>query len=272
MRKKKYACEDCINKKFTINGVFNKCFRDSYSESFVLSMVLYFNRILKTFKKVDAYFVLTEFSRNKLLNSQLNFEEEKIIIKPNFVHVENGGMGNKINGYLYVGRLSLEKGILVAIKCAIDFGINLTIIGDGPLKKDVESIVREHKNILYLGKLKHSEVLNYIKNATSIIVPSLCYEGLPTNILEAYALKTLVFCSNLGNLNSIIRDNETGVLFNVGDEKDLYSKIKLIESNTTLKEKILKNAYSEYNQKYNREYVYEILRRTYANAIKKNRK
>ena len=57
-------------------------------------------------------------------------------------------------------------------------------------------------------------------------MPSLCYENSPTIIIEAKNLGVQVIASNLGGVPEIVGQND--ILFNPGDERDLFTKINNI--------------------------------------------
>lgn len=67
--------------------------------------------------------------------------------------------------------------------------------------------------------------------------------------LEAMARKNIVFCHNSGGPKLIIENNQTGFLFN--NEKDLIEKIKNLEKNQKLKEKIGHQAFIFVKKRYN---------------------
>ena len=64
-----------------------------------------------------------------------------------------------------------------------------------------------------------------VVDADLVVVPSLCYEGLPTNILEAFMLERPCLVSDLGALPSIVKDGLTGWTFKAGDAEDLIRVI-----------------------------------------------
>jgi glycosyltransferase involved in cell wall biosynthesis len=103
------VCEDCIGQPFPWPGIVHSCYRGSAMQTGAVALMTTVHRALGTFlKQVDLFLVLSEFARQKFLAS--GFPPDKLVVKPNFV-VDPGFVGQGGTDYLYVGRLSPEKGI-----------------------------------------------------------------------------------------------------------------------------------------------------------------
>ncbi|WP_024791790.1 hypothetical protein [Lebetimonas sp. JS138] len=80
-------------------------------------MVTNIHKYIKTWhSKVDKFITLTNFQKNKFLSSNMNISEEKFLVKSNFVDDFGNGYKNRENYFVYVGRLSIEKGIITMLK------------------------------------------------------------------------------------------------------------------------------------------------------------
>jgi len=177
-----------------------------------------------TYKTISPSKWLLETHTNKNF-----FKNSKLEVKLNY-QLENVNITwpKKPHNFLFIGQLETHKGILFLtnfFKKHPQF--NLTILGDGSLKKQIENTSNTQKNINYLGKLKKDALLEQLRNHDALIVPSLCYENSPTVIFEAISQNTPVIASNLGGIVEL---------------KDLF-KLKLFEPNNfeSLKEEIDKN-------------------------------
>ncbi len=134
--------------------------------------------------------------------------------------------------YLCVGRLVPEKGFetaILAFKNSLD-GKILIIIGDSDHRSEYSENLKKTstQNIVFLGKLDHSQTLSMIKNAKAVIVPSY-FEGLPIIVLEALSLGTLVIVSDIEPNREIIENNRFGFYFRSGDYSQLQSIVQSIE-------------------------------------------
>ncbi|GAB3739658.1 hypothetical protein GCM10028816_45950 [Spirosoma lituiforme] len=227
MRDKKIPCEQCIKKVFPLDGIRHSCFQKSKIKSIQLTLITSLHRLLGTWNKVDRFIVLTEFAKSKILESSLNLDENKIIVKPNSVHdLGYNDSKERSNYYLFVGRLSIEKGINTLLEATeMVPHIKMKIIGDGPLKVNVEEASKYTSSIEYLGAQPREIVIEYIKKCKALVIPSIWYEGLPTVLLEALSIGTPIICADNPNLRSIL--NGTAVFFTPNDASSLKEKLEL---------------------------------------------
>jgi len=117
-----------------------------------------------------------------------------------------------------VGRMTEEKGhrdlINAIVKAQANWpdtnpAIHLRLIGDGPLRADLEMLAREVRrphSVEFSGTL--SNVAPSIINADALILPSL-FEGMPNVVLEAMALGTPVIATRAGGTIELEREEPT---------------------------------------------------------------
>ena len=127
-----------LNGKFPFAAVLNKVYKNSIVLSAWLGFVTYYFNLIKLFDKVDCYIVLTEFSKSIINQSGFRVDKNKIKIKPHFVENKIFSDLPKADFFLFVGRLSEEKGIDVLLSAFKSSNNKVVIVGNGPLKKDVE--------------------------------------------------------------------------------------------------------------------------------------
>ncbi|MGL1958243.1 MAG: glycosyltransferase family 4 protein [Colwellia sp.] len=248
-------------------AIKEKVYRDSYIGTFALCCMIELHKKLGTWhKNVDAYIALTEFSRNKFIDA--GWPAEKIQVKPNFVEDKFSGRTTieKKGGYgIYVGRLSKEKGISTLLSAWRSIDYPLKIVGDGPLIDLVNESTNE--NIDYLGKCSSDKVIEEIQHADFIVLPSLCYEGFPMVLVEAFCCGTPAIVSGIGSMEEIVKSGQTGIHFSVGNSEDLSAKVERLLSNKTKLTKMAKNSRREYLEKYTADCNYRQLMHIYQSAI-----
>jgi glycosyltransferase involved in cell wall biosynthesis len=124
-------CEDCIG-KMPWKGVFNSCYRSSVSQSAVLAIANVIHKQIKTYEqKVTHFIALNEFSKNMFIRGGI--PRHKLSVKPNFVEIEKTMDIQNTNNFLYVGRISQEKGIKCFVKaCEQLNNYKVNVIGEGP--------------------------------------------------------------------------------------------------------------------------------------------
>ena len=218
-----HVCEECLGKLVAWPGIVHACYRTSRAATAVKAGVVALHRPLGTWMRmVGRYIALSEFSRAKFVAGGL--PPERIVVKPNFL-VSDPGVGAHSGGYaLFVGRLSLEKGVETIIDAwqTIRDPIPLKIVGGGPLEALLRARVPDGSRIQFLGSQPASQVRELMRDASLLIVPSRCYEGgLPLVVLEAFSVGLPVIASDLGSLSAGIEHQRTGLLFQPGDPADL---------------------------------------------------
>lgn len=266
------VCELCTQKKFPLAGVQHKCFQNSALKTAQLTLTTGIHKILGTWRsKVSAYITLTNFVKNKLVNSSLRLPEEKIFVKPNFAEDKGwAGSEDRQNFFLFVGRLSHEKGISTLLEASRYIDFPLEIIGDGEMKPMVQEFTQHNPNIVYHGFQGQDFIAEKMKQCKALLFPSVWYEGMPLTLLEAFSTGTPVIISDIDNLNEMVKHQYDGLHFRTGDSKDLAEKIQYFQQNA--KPAFYKNARKTYETLYSPEINYQKLMEIYQKVIELKQK
>jgi glycosyltransferase involved in cell wall biosynthesis len=86
--------------------------------------------------------------------------------------------------------------------------------------------------------------------ARCIVVPSICYEGFPSTIAEAFSYGLPVVASRLGSLIEIVKDGVTGLHFAPGDTDGLAAVLNRIVDDDELVTHLAQGARREYLERY----------------------
>ncbi|MGB3788097.1 MAG: glycosyltransferase [Phormidesmis sp.] len=261
------VCEDCLGKPIPYPGVIHSCYRESRTASAGVATMLVVHNLINTWKnKVTLYIALTEFAKKKFVSA--GFPPDKIVVKPNFVAPDPGVGSRKGDFALYVGRLSVEKGLDTLLEAweRLDQPIPLKIVGDGPLSDMVQKAVDRLPNITWLGRLPMNRVHSLMGDAKFLVFPSKWYETFGRVAVEAYAKGTPVIASNIGAIAEIVDSERTGLHFIPGDASDLASKVDWLLANTPTLERMQKTVRSEYESKYTADRNYQQLIDIYERA------
>ena len=221
------VCEDCVGKKIPWPGVVHSCYRSSRMATAAGAAMLATHNFKKTWSKaVTAYIALTEFARDKFI--QAGYPGEKILVKPNYLQADPGLGEGKGSYALFVGRLSPEKGISTLLEAWRQIGseLPLQIAGDGPLAPEVETAAAEMEGVTWLKWLPRPEILQRMKDASVLILPSTWYEGFPMILAEAFAVGLPVIASDLGSMSSIVTHQRTGLHFEGGNAGKLADAVR----------------------------------------------
>jgi glycosyltransferase involved in cell wall biosynthesis len=223
-----HPCEDCVGRSITWPGVLHACYRDSRPATAAVTAMLAVHRARDTWRRdVDMLIAVSDFLRRKLLEG--GFASENIMVKPNFVDPDPGVRTNGGDEFLFLGRLSDQKGVSTLLEAwrTVPPETKLRIVGEGPMDREARELAARSSAVAVAGPIAHTEVFAQLATARALIFPSRSYEGgFPLSILEAYATGVPVIASRLGNMAELVQDGSTGLLFRPGDAQDLADKVQ----------------------------------------------
>jgi len=236
-------CEDCLG-KVPWRGVVRGCYRHSVVQTGVLTASLMAHRALGTYERaVDAFIALSEFSKSKFVAAGM--EPGRIFIKPNFVEDAGDGLPDGREGGLFVGRLSDEKGVGVLLE-ALKQGGSVELIGEGEWFERA----KVQLGSLAPGFLPMPAIIEKMKRAAFLVLPSLCGENFPRTLAEAYSCGLPVIASRVGALAELVKDGETGLLFETGNAQDLAAKLAWAQANPLAMREMGRQARRRYEELY----------------------
>jgi glycosyltransferase involved in cell wall biosynthesis len=106
-----------------------------------------------------------------------------------------------------------------------------------------------------------------MKDAWVLLFPSVCYEGFPMVIAEAYAVGLPIIGSNIGSVSSLIDPGRTGLHFRPGDPEDLAAQVEWLLTHKIRLSYMRREARVEFEAKYTAECNYQTLAEIYDCAI-----
>jgi glycosyltransferase involved in cell wall biosynthesis len=220
-------CIECIHQKIPLSGIKNACYRNSVLESTLTTAITSVHKFTDCWTgRVSKYIALTEFAKNIFLNSSLAVVEDQITVKPNFVLDNGTGLETREDFFLFVGRLSNEKGLTHLLEAFAQLKTQkLLVVGEGPLEDHLQKHYESNSNITFVGKKTRGEVFDLMKRTKALMFPSIWYEGLPYTIIEAFSTSTPVLASNLGAMSQMIVDGYNGLLFEAANANDIIESV-----------------------------------------------
>ena len=243
--RKGQVCEDCLGRT-PWPAVVHGCYRESRVQTGVVATMLAVHRGLGTYRNhVTRYIALNEFCKSKFVQGGL--PTDRIDVKPNFVDWTPLSLDAPRAGGLYVGRLSVEKGIQVLAQAMSLYSDHqVQVVGAGPF----EALMRDAAGAAYLGERSFDKVMIGIQNAAYLVLPSLCYEGFPRTLVEAYACGTPVIASRHGSLAELVKEGETGLLFEPGNADQLVDRLRWADTHPQAMREMGHAARREYERLY----------------------
>ena len=220
---KNEICEKCLKGSY-MNCIKNKCIHNSRVKSIIGAIEARLYSFLKTYKKVDLFITPSYFLEEKLLSAKELYKGKTKTIH-NFIDKNKFTCENTDNeNYIaFAGRLSKEKGVEILAKTAKLLPTHTFMVaGGGP----DEDILKNIENIKLLGFLSGEKLIEFIKNAKVLIVPSIWYENCPLSILEAQCMGVPVVTMNNGGMAELIKDGVTGTLVNEPTPEGIALKLR----------------------------------------------
>jgi glycosyltransferase involved in cell wall biosynthesis len=263
-----HVCEDCVGKSVPWPGVIHGCYRGSrLATAAGAAMIAAHNHKQTWSKTVSAYIALTRFARDKFI--QAGFPAEKIVVKPNYLPADPGIGEGKGNYALFVGRLTPEKGIATLLEAWREIGneLPLHIAGDGPLAPEVEKAANSMPGVTWLKWLPRAEILQRMKDASVLILPSTWYEGFPVIIAEAFAVGLPVIASDLGSMSTIVEHERTGLHFEPGNPASLLDAVRWFRTHPNETARMRGQVRLEYELKYTAERNYAQMMNIYDRVL-----
>ncbi|MGA3029975.1 MAG: glycosyltransferase family 4 protein [Candidatus Limnocylindrales bacterium] len=260
-----HPCTDCIGHTIPWPAVAHACYRGSRAQSAVVAATLAVGRATRTYsRKIGSYLALTQFQRDLLVQGGL--PAAKIDVLPNFLEPDPGEGDGPRNGFLFVGRLSEDKGVATLLGAAALAPGLVRVAGDGPLTLLVEN-ASQTGDLESLGQLDKAAVFDRLRGAVAMVLPSVWFEGFPMSVLEAYATGTPVIASGIGSLGEVVEDGVTGLLVRPGDAEDLADRLRWADSHRDEMRRMGSNARREYETRYRGEAHLAALLSTYQRLI-----
>lgn len=135
-----------------------------------------------------------------------------------------------------VNRLSRQKDpvtLLIAIMPLLRErrDLRLLVVGDGPLRPEVERLAAELPESVRLIGLR-TDVPRLLA-AMDVFVSASLWEGLPRTVLQAAATGLPVVATAAGGVPDVVRDGRTGVLVPIGDAAALQRGVRSVVDDPT---------------------------------------
>ncbi|WIX34576.1 glycosyltransferase family 4 protein [Salinicola sp. JS01] len=165
------------------------------------------------YARSDALVAISEYEQT-LLNAA-GMGERTLLIKNCVRDTREPRVGvDKEDFYLFIGRFDRQKGFDRLYASWGEAHGELRVVGGSVV--DAGTAFAPKANMHLLGWLDNASLDGLIARAKALIVPSR-WEGFGLVVLEAYRNATPVICSNRGALPELVRDGETGQVFDFDD-------------------------------------------------------
>ncbi len=163
-----------------------------------------------------------------------------IQVIPNGVDLEKLDPGKITVGnpprLVFAGRFMAQKNLVQLVKiCATlkDLPWTYTMIGDGPLRPEVETEIHKHglkERFTLPGWVSTEEVIKWFAQSDILFMPSLS-EGLPVAGVQGIAMGLSIVASRIGGFFDLVEHGRNGYLIDVDKPECFSQKLRKLLSN-----------------------------------------
>lgn len=221
------VCEACIPRHFA-QAVKRGCRNHSRGQSGLMALELAVHTLTGAYGDVQRFVCPSRFLAGVMRRAQVF--PDRLLVIPNFcngldaIATRDFGLAARGQGpVVFAGRLSPEKGVDILIDAVIaNSALSCVIAGEGPERRRLEDrATPAGTRITFTGRLPRHGVLDLMRRASCVAVPSIWHENQPIVILEAFACGVPVVCTDLGGLPDLVHAHLTGLVVPPGDPEAL---------------------------------------------------
>jgi colanic acid/amylovoran biosynthesis glycosyltransferase len=194
------------------------------------------------------FLAVSQFIRRKLLEQ--GFPEEKVEVHYTGVDTKmfQPASTERDPVILFVGRLVERKGAEFLIRAAAEVqnelpATELVVIGDGPLRADLEKLAKKSlRRYRFLGARSHEEVREWMNRASlfcapSVKMPSGEEEAFGMVYAEAMAMEKPVVAFDSGGVSEVVSHGQTGFLAPERDWRALAQYLSVLLQDAGLRKR-----------------------------------
>jgi glycosyltransferase involved in cell wall biosynthesis len=262
----------------TLHGILTKILKQTNPP--ILTRQRYFALLERyVMKKAKNVIVINQYVQNimqKCNNSARLYSVENPVHKRYFNVISSPSESKKI---LFVGHTGRGKGFKDLIEAFIYLkrkGVvsNWVISAVGPIHKgsyydEISYLIRKediHSNIIFKGFLLPHEIIEEYKSSAFLVLPSE-QETAPMSIAEAMACGLPVIATRVGGIPYMVKDNDTGLLFDVGKNEELADRMLKLIQNPDLSKRYGERSKVEAEKRWRPEKIAEQTMKVYTQII-----
>ncbi len=261
-------CDRCLPNRFH-EAMLQRCKKGSLAASAVAMLTTWYDRLIRIPTRIGRFITPSEFLRQKLIEGR--FDPARITTVPNFVDLAAyRGLPEK-DYFLYIGRLSEEKGVDVLIRAVGRLAAGkLLIVGSGPEEEALKRLAETASpgRVEFAGYKSGDELRRILAEAQFIVLPSRWYENFPYAVMEAFAASKGVVASRIGGIPEMVDDGINGLLCPVGDEAALAECLARMLSDQASREAMGRQGRDKAERLYGRETHYERIEEIYRQVLR----
>lgn len=222
----------CERKPMSLQCMVCNCDKRSYFQK-IWRMVrqLFVNHYVR-FNQSLNFIYISQFSYSKI-KPWLTGQKTYFVRNPYDLGDDSVYAAEKNSDYLFVGRLSAEKGLDLfceAMSELLEEGAirgRAIVVGEGTGR---EGYQKRYPQIDFAGWKTHDEMKEYMSHARALVLPSRCYEGAPLTPIEFMSHGIPCVISDCCAGIEYVHNDKNGLLFEKENIEDLKSKLRIAEN------------------------------------------
>lgn len=160
-----------------------------------------------------------------------NIDMQKIKVIPNYIDTEQFydiERIERVERFIFVGRLSQEKNLFNAISAVNEAGYGIDLYGYGSLHSQLQNFIDKNKyDANLMGSISNAELPQIYRRYKFFILVS-PFEGMPKTLLEAMACGLVCIGVNSSGMKEVICDGVDGFLADSCSAEDITTVVKKI--------------------------------------------
>lgn len=193
-------------------------------------------------QKLDKILAVSDFEREILQSHFGTKVQVGTLLNPVDPASETRQNPKASKTYLWIGRMTAEKDGVTPAKTCKELGLAITFVGDGPLRKDIESA---NPDAAFLGWKGPEEVKAAQRSARAMILSSKWHETASLVVLECLAAGIPCVVPDTSAAISWIEDGVNGLYFRCGDQESLAKALGRLQDDGFVEE-LSVNAFDRY--------------------------
>jgi len=234
------------------------------------------------YSKVDRIIAISERVKEVLVADGLPGEKIDVVysgvdvkrfqnVKGDYLIAEWGPNRNKFR----IGNIAAlawhkdHRTLIEAARIVVDKypGVIFLIVGEGPLRKEIEILIKKFSLEEEVKLLGFRQDIPEILSILDMFVLSSSWEGLGTSLLDAFASKVPVVATNVGGIPEIVKDGVNGILVPPGNPGALAGAIISLLKNRDLAREMGEKGFRLVKEKFSIERMVEETRKIYDRLV-----
>jgi glycosyltransferase involved in cell wall biosynthesis len=264
------VCHDCT-RGLPVRAVVHGCYRDSHAATVPVALARGLHR--QAWRSLVSAYVFISVSQRDL-HRGLGLAPDRVFVRYNLIPRHSRPRVARTPVVVYAGRLHEAKGVRLLMagwdcyrRKSGEPGLNLVIVGGGPLEDEVAAWASARPSVEMTGTVSGDRCTELISHARAVLLPSVWEETFGLVAVEAMAAGVPPIAAGHGSFTELITPGVDGVLFSPGDPAALALAIADVEKNPEQYEVYGDQARKTYEQRFDPQRSVEELIEIYRFAI-----